>query len=496
MRYSDLTKSLNKKTLVLLEREDKQAGSPAASPVVSGQAGADGGAAIPSASAAAARDTVSGGAGPRLPLNDTQRAEAALVEKLPSDFPFDQWDKMPTKAQLLTMQFSGLTETEQWRLLNASTPLGALAVLKKIQDGAAAKTIQSQEAILLAERAVQLAAERKRLTDGDASILPSLQKEVLDRQLKKEEAALKSAVTGAPKGTPVSTPNPSSPPLPQPGPAPVKTPEVKSAINPDKQEVFMDLSAATKNVISYLLDIDKNVLSTGDRKILEVIERRIDNGKLTRSQLRLYLQDINRIRTEVEKIEYLDKVKSSSKKEATWGTEIIHKQSEYSSASGSFGKFGSLSKNGCGFIALHNANQILGNRTKFSDLYLGLQQNPSTKTNFFGWLGMNPKIVSEFYEQQGATVSHYKDLASVPKTHDAYIALFFHSSGAHYVAAVYDETAHQFMVYNLFDTGSSPLSDLSAEAYAQRAGKTSGWQVWGIDTTESSSAHTYRSEIR
>ncbi len=56
-----------------------------------------------------------------------QQSDAELVAKLPSDFPFREWDSMSTKAQLQAMKFSGLTEQEQWALLNPSAPLGVLA---------------------------------------------------------------------------------------------------------------------------------------------------------------------------------------------------------------------------------------------------------------------------------------------------------------------------------------------------------------------------------
>lgn len=59
-------------------------------------------------------------------LNPTQEQDAALVAKLPSGFPIQEWDSMSTKAQRQAMKFSGLAEPEQWRLLNPSAPLGVL----------------------------------------------------------------------------------------------------------------------------------------------------------------------------------------------------------------------------------------------------------------------------------------------------------------------------------------------------------------------------------
>jgi hypothetical protein len=59
-------------------------------------------------------------------LNHTQEQDAALVAKLPSSFPIQEWDSMSTKAQRQAMMFSGLAEPEQWRLLNPSAPLSVL----------------------------------------------------------------------------------------------------------------------------------------------------------------------------------------------------------------------------------------------------------------------------------------------------------------------------------------------------------------------------------
>ena len=59
-------------------------------------------------------------------LNPTQEQDAALVAKLSPSFPIQEWDSMSTKAQRQAMKFSGLTEQEQWRLLNSSAPLSVL----------------------------------------------------------------------------------------------------------------------------------------------------------------------------------------------------------------------------------------------------------------------------------------------------------------------------------------------------------------------------------
>jgi len=60
-------------------------------------------------------------------LNEKQQREAALARQLPADFPIENWEKLPAKAQLFQMRYSGLSEQDQWALLNASAPLKVLA---------------------------------------------------------------------------------------------------------------------------------------------------------------------------------------------------------------------------------------------------------------------------------------------------------------------------------------------------------------------------------
>lgn len=60
-------------------------------------------------------------------LNEKQQHEAQVVRQLPNDFPVENWEKMPVKAQLFAIQHSGLSKEDQWTVLNASAPLKVLA---------------------------------------------------------------------------------------------------------------------------------------------------------------------------------------------------------------------------------------------------------------------------------------------------------------------------------------------------------------------------------
>ena len=124
------------------------------------------------------------------PLSGEQKLDAKIAAKLPESFPVDEWETLTTKQQLKAMQFSGLTNEEQWRLLNASMPLKELASIGGWES-------DSDD------------------TGTDSSKLPPLQQRILDRQLEKEEEAMRSALG---QGSFARTP------LPMPGAIPVVTP--------------------------------------------------------------------------------------------------------------------------------------------------------------------------------------------------------------------------------------------------------------------------------
>jgi len=101
-------------------------------------------------------------------LSGEQKLDAKIAAKLPESFPVDEWETLTTKQQLKAMQFSGLTNEEQWRLLNASMPLKELASIGGWES-------DSDD------------------TGTDSSKSTSLQQRILDRQLEKEEEAMRSA---------------------------------------------------------------------------------------------------------------------------------------------------------------------------------------------------------------------------------------------------------------------------------------------------------------
>jgi len=63
-----------------------------------------------------------------------QREAMTLVSRLPDGFPFDKWDDMTTKAQLIRMQHTRLSDQEQWTLLNSPTPLRLLDQMNRERE--------------------------------------------------------------------------------------------------------------------------------------------------------------------------------------------------------------------------------------------------------------------------------------------------------------------------------------------------------------------------
>lgn len=492
MRNTDFTKPQNKKLLALMERADKLAGPSSVQDNSLGNAHAGIGAVVPSGNAPA---SAAGTAGEGIGFNDRQKREAFLVSQLPNDFPIDGWENLSTKQQLHAMKYSGLNDQEQWELLNPSTSLKALASYNAQKADAINNAVNSSAIRNSGAFGLNFEAARNSQNPSNPSKLPSLQGMDSDARMRIRDVAgnLAAKILGMDRPTP--TPNPTPTPLPQPGPTPVATPTVpKDSSQPEKQEP-VEFTPVEKRMILDLLHVDKSKLPVGDRKILEFIERQVKSGDVTASQLKRYLSDIGTIREKVEKAEYLDKVKAESTKDATWGTEIINNQSDYSDSAGTFGALGSIAKNGCGIIAMHNVNQILGLNIAFDDFYYALRKYDFLSTNLGGTLGMNPDVVT-LYNYLGANVTHYETPFNVSKDHDAYIALYFRLFGAHYIAAEYNESTGKYEVYNLYSDKAEMVELNSLSSQSVRGSFL--WTVWGIDlpiTNETERVGNAQSEI-
>lgn len=297
-----------------------------------------------------------------------------------------------------------------------------------------------------------------------------------------------TAVAPKATGNVIPTPRPTPPPLPQPGPTPIVTPSVDNETNSFGESTSIELTARDKQMLLGLLNMDKSLMSVSDRKLVELVERQVQKGDITENQLNRYYSEITRIRNKVMKDEWVNQVKDRSDDSALWGIGLINDQSIFSSEPGSFGVLGNLKNNGCGLVAMNNANYHLGLNIRYDDFVKEMQGYNLLATNAFGLLGLNPDMI-DIYNHIGAEVTTYQYPQNIPTDHDAYIVLYTYPFGAHYVEAQYDE---QNNCYNVYNTGVSQdvamIPDLTTASYKEYelskqnySTLITSWIVWGID---------------
>ena len=137
-------------------------------------------------------------------LSKEQLTQASLVNKLPRDFPFANWEGMTTKQQLQQMKYSGLNPQEQWSLLNANVPLSVLKDHNQAQEYAAAQATPVQAPALLSAKAVQALAQNIQKASTNSSISPSLQSGAPQRQLDVQKTNHQANLLGKPAIAPAN----------------------------------------------------------------------------------------------------------------------------------------------------------------------------------------------------------------------------------------------------------------------------------------------------
>ncbi len=349
-----------------------------------------------------------------------QKRQATLVARLPEDFPIDEWESLPTKAQLKKMQNTRLSKTEQWDLLNTKT---SMSTLRGIGEQTASQTAMLQAVV-------------DRIINGEvtnSSKLTPLQQRVLDRQLEKEEEAMRS-VAGR-NATPL------------PGPSPL-------AVTPNPYADGTSNSAAGE-LQDELEAIDSDLLSSGGKHLLDLALKKLSDDDLSANELSIIEDSLLRLQKEEQKNLILTTAVKSSRLSATWNTNMINNQDDYSHTPGTFGDKGNIADNGCGFIAINNANQLLGDGTNFIDTYDELNSRSKWTTVRNGELGMNPLVVGNYYRTKGYDVDLYTNSDEVPNNYDAYIMFYGYTKetgdgkyGAHYIAIDYDKETGKLIGYN------------------------------------------------
>ena len=149
-------------------------------------------------------------------LNSAQLNDAKLVKRLPRDFPVADWESMNPKAQLKAMQHSGLSETEQWALLNATAPLSVLNQHNQVQDAIDTRATATRIATTLMSAAAKADIARTQATVIKPTNSTPLQTTAQQRKLdmKQEEYETRFYEKQARRPTIANTPN-STPKTPE-----------------------------------------------------------------------------------------------------------------------------------------------------------------------------------------------------------------------------------------------------------------------------------------
>lgn len=157
------------------------------------------------------------------------------------------------------------------------------------------------------------------------------------------------------------------------------------------------------------------------------------------------------IASRCEAIKYMIKKELCNDNQFKISRDMINEQKEASIKNLPFGSSGNVGDNGCGAIAIYNANQILGIETSFNDVLDGFNNTNGILYNptlVGGTMGGNPLYIQKYYQDQGYTANWRFDVDNVSKDADAYITLTIYNNplGGHYQAGIYKEQILQ--VYN------------------------------------------------
>jgi len=201
-------------------------------------------------------------------------------------------------------------------------------------------------------------------------------------------------------------------------------------------------------LVEALTTINSDYLSPAGKYMLTLATKRAASGNLTANDFKILCRAYTDLKREENRYLTLETAVTTSSPDASWDASIINDQNIYSDLPGTFGSYGTLKKNGCGYIAIHNVKQIMGDHTKFIDTYFELNSLSDSTRNLCGILGMNTSMISEYLGQQGYRVTAYSDYDNVPLNHDAYIVAYIYFWGAHYIAAQYDPSTKKLIAYN------------------------------------------------
>ncbi|MEN6594983.1 MAG: hypothetical protein ABFC31_08595 [Clostridiaceae bacterium] len=134
----------------------------------------------------------------------TQTPEIAqlseLIAKLPSGFPIAEWDNMTSQQRLLAVRSSGLSQQEQWKLLNASGSLSTIAAIQDIQSNSRTYGLTPEKADTISAGLLKIDSARTSVKNGGMPFATDMQRSLFLSQLDKEEQKLLDSVDGQKEG--------------------------------------------------------------------------------------------------------------------------------------------------------------------------------------------------------------------------------------------------------------------------------------------------------
>lgn len=154
-----------------------------------------------------------------------------------------------------------------------------------------------------------------------------------------------------------------------------------------------------------------------------------------------------------KKIGRLQQLKSEMAADRThYDRRLIVDQREYPAWKGSYGPIGSVKRNGCGSIALHNLMCLCGIRGDYGRLLLRMNREWRSAMLLGGCMGTNPCYIFRYLKSTGSLntkfyfVMNERTAERIDRSHRAYLNLYLHRGGAHYTVSRFHENG--FEIYN------------------------------------------------
>lgn len=129
-------------------------------------------------------------------IPDEHAELAAIVEKLPEDFDFTQWENMTALQQQKALMNSGLSGTDQMKLLNAPTSIKTIATIQDIQANRAQYGITQARANEISSELLKIANARIGVNNRALPFASAFQRNLFLEQLDKEEQKLLESAGG------------------------------------------------------------------------------------------------------------------------------------------------------------------------------------------------------------------------------------------------------------------------------------------------------------